>query len=1128
MPLNLDIKKKLNSRIGKVKCVDIHETESWILAALYNGKIIIFDYESQSTIKNVEVSAFPLRCAKFIEKKQWIICSGDDMNVKVYNYNTFEKVKCFEDHTDYIRYIEIHQSLPYVLTCSDDMTIKLYDYEHNFEKLCSFENHIHYVMMCKFNPKDIYIFASASLDKTIKIWGVQNNTSVVAKPHFTLTGHTKGVNCIDYSSCGETSYIISGSDDKTIRVWDYHTKQCVQVLSGHTQNVSCLIYHTNLPIIISSSEDCSVKIWNSSMFKLETTLSYNMERCWSLSTKKTKNDLCIAYDEGLVVIQIGSDKPIYTMFKNKVIYIKNTEIFIINVQNVTSEMYNDGDIYKVNKKELGNFDFYPSNVSFHPNGRFICVNGHHEFNIYTSQVLRNKAYGKSAFFAWSYNGDYAIKEEANKITIFKDFVASHSFQTPYNSTQLFGGYLLGVKAANFICFYDWADYRLIRKIDINVKNVYWNESGTYVALSTEDTVYILSFNISDEQSGKNGQTKGNVAKNGTTEGDEYNGNSNPGGGESKKGENVHAHTDEENSFELEHEIKESIDSGIWIYDSFLYISKNLRLYIYTKKTIDIYAYIDKYLYICGYIYEYDRIFLLDKYYNFYSYYLPISYLQYQKYIMNKDFASADVIIKKIPENLFNKLSMFLEKMGYKNKALHICVDLEKKFELALSLGNLQLCVDIIKELEQKENSSFIQNKYKNLGDTALIYNDIHMAIYCYKKTNDFSSLLLILTTLGDKAGLEELAILSLHHQKYNISFICYFLLHKINKCVDILLRNNNFAYAAFFARAYKPSLLPGIVEKWTNHLRQVNSNLYISLLTPLEHPEAFPDYDIAVKCEKIFDRVKTLGNTKNYNTLKKLIDLNIIDEIKEIGYEKVEEIFVSQFSEEMEKDLQNFDFAENEKREVATEVDANANANANKKAEVDAEVDAEVKHKKKEMEHIASNMNESKEPYNNKNQLSENTETNRESFETNENSYFNESSEMKNKGISDVEEKKTVKEDRPFIDSSNINEINDDAEQNFYIKSSEIEEMKKRLDFQYSSISSDDRLYSYDDENENEGSKKNLEEIETEEVGIDTKRMNGSNFHCNNSFNVNNENKRIMYKNDADPNSSEHDAQFDV
>lgn len=44
-----------------------------------------------------------------------------------------------------------------------------------------------------FNPKDTNTFASASLDRTIKVWSVGQPT-----PNFTLEGHEKGVNCVDY------------------------------------------------------------------------------------------------------------------------------------------------------------------------------------------------------------------------------------------------------------------------------------------------------------------------------------------------------------------------------------------------------------------------------------------------------------------------------------------------------------------------------------------------------------------------------------------------------------------------------------------------------------------------------------------------------------------------------------------------------------------------------------------------------------------------------------------------------------------------------------------------------------------------------------------------------------------
>lgn len=48
-------------------------------------------------------------------------------------------------------------------------------------------------MQISFNPKDTNTFASSSLDRTIKVWGLGQ-----PNPNFTLEGHDKGVNCVDY------------------------------------------------------------------------------------------------------------------------------------------------------------------------------------------------------------------------------------------------------------------------------------------------------------------------------------------------------------------------------------------------------------------------------------------------------------------------------------------------------------------------------------------------------------------------------------------------------------------------------------------------------------------------------------------------------------------------------------------------------------------------------------------------------------------------------------------------------------------------------------------------------------------------------------------------------------------
>lgn len=101
-------------------------------------------------------------------------------------------------------------------------------------------------MQLAFNPKDSKTFASASLDGTIKI---QNIDSPVSS--FALEGHEKGINCVNYFISEDKIYLISGSDDYTVKAWDYQNKTCVQTLEGHAHNVIAICVPPELLIIIT-------------------------------------------------------------------------------------------------------------------------------------------------------------------------------------------------------------------------------------------------------------------------------------------------------------------------------------------------------------------------------------------------------------------------------------------------------------------------------------------------------------------------------------------------------------------------------------------------------------------------------------------------------------------------------------------------------------------------------------------------------------------------------------------------------------------------------------------------------------------------------------------------------------
>ena len=71
--------------------------------------------------------------------------------------------------------------------------------------------------MTAINPRNPNTFASACLDKTVKVWSLVSNTKTC---NYTLVGHVHGVNCVNYFK-GDKPYLASGADMGAIKIWDY-------------------------------------------------------------------------------------------------------------------------------------------------------------------------------------------------------------------------------------------------------------------------------------------------------------------------------------------------------------------------------------------------------------------------------------------------------------------------------------------------------------------------------------------------------------------------------------------------------------------------------------------------------------------------------------------------------------------------------------------------------------------------------------------------------------------------------------------------------------------------------------------------------------------------------------------
>ncbi|KAH9566824.1 hypothetical protein CY35_04G149400 [Sphagnum magellanicum] len=809
MPLRLEIKRKLAQRSDRVKCVDLHPTEPWILSTLYTGTVCIWNHQNQTLVKSFEVTELPVRSAKFISRKQWVVAGSDDMFIRVYNYNTMDKVKQFEAHTDYIRCVSVHPTLPYVLSSSDDMLIKLWDWDKGWTCTQIFEGHSHYVMQVTFNPKDNNTFASASLDRTVKIWNLGS-----PEPNFTLEGHQKGVNCVEYFNGGDRPHLITGSDDQTAKVWDYQTKSCVQTLEGHTHNVSAVCFHPELPIILTGSEDGSVRIWHATTYRLENTLNYGLERVWTIGYIKGSNRVAIGYDEGTIMIKIGREEPVASMDgSGKIIWAKHNEIQTVNVKAVAADSaVTDGERLQLAVKELGSCDLYPQSLKHNPNGRFVVVCGDGEYIIYTALAWRNRSFGSALEFAWSTDGEYAVRESTSKIKIFnKTFQERKSIRPNISADGIYGGALLAVRSSEFICFYDWVECRVIRRIDVVAKNIYWSDSGDLVAISSDNSFYILKYKrevvAAYLESGKPEDEQG-----------------------------------VEDAFELLHEISEHVRTGVWVGDCFIYNNSAWRLNYCVGGEVTTMFHLDRPMYLLGYLASQSRVYLIDKEFNVMSYTLLLSLIEYKTLVLRGDFQRAQEVLPTIPKEHLNSVARFLESRGMLEDALEIATDPDYKFDLAVQLGRLEVAKAIAEEAQS-------QSKWKQLGELAMSAGKLDVAEECLSHAVDLSGLLLLHSAVGDVEGMRKLATLAREHGKNNVAFLSLFLLGEVEACIQLLVDSNRIPEAAFMARTYLPSQVSNIVTLWCDDLKKINQTAAESLADPQEYPNLFPDWESALETE---------------------------------------------------------------------------------------------------------------------------------------------------------------------------------------------------------------------------------------------------------------------------------------
>lgn len=606
--------------------------------------------------------------------------------------------------------------------------------------------HNHYVMCAQFHPKDDLV-VSASLDQSVRVWDIsglrkkhsapsamsfedqmarqnQNqadmfgNTDAVVK--FVLEGHDRGVNWVAFHPT--MPLIVSAGDDRLVKLWRMSETKAweVDTCRGHFQNASGCLFHPHQDLILSAGEDKTIRVWDLNKRTAVQTFKRENDRFWVIAAHPEINLFAAGHDNGVMVFKLERERPASAVYQNTLFYInKEKQVRSFDFQkNVESPTL-------LSLKKVGPAWLPPRTLSYNPAERSVLVTSAADDGSYDlinlpkdgsgavepTEIKRGS--GNSAIFVA--RNRFAVLSTASQNIDIKDLSnnITRSFKPPSGTTDIYfggpGNLLIITPTAVYL--YDIQHKKSIANLNVTgVKYVVWSNDGLYAALLSKHNVTIVTKTL--EQVSTLHETI---------------------------------------------RIKSASwdDGGILLYSTLNHIK-----YTLLNGDNGIVRTLDQTVYLVRVkgrnVYCLDRaakpkILQIDPTeYRFKMALVKRNYEEMLHIIQNSSLVGQSII-------------SYLQKKGYPEIALQFVQDPTTRFELAIECGNLDVAVEMAKELDKPK-------LWSRLSNEALAHGNNQVVEMCYQKLKQFDKLSFLYLATGDKAKLSRMAKIAEHRGDFTSRF----------------------------------------------------------------------------------------------------------------------------------------------------------------------------------------------------------------------------------------------------------------------------------------------------------------------------------------------------------------------
>ncbi|GFF51214.1 putative coatomer subunit alpha [Aspergillus udagawae] len=736
---------KFESKSSRAKGIAFHPKRPWILVSLHSSTIQLWDYRMGTLIDRFEEHDGPVRGIDFHPTQPLFVSGGDDYKIKVWSLQTRRCLFTLNGHLDYVRTVFFHRELPWILSASDDQTIRIWNWQ-NRSLICTMTGHNHYVMCAQFHPTEDLI-ASASLDQSVRIWDISGlrkkhsaptsmtfedqmaranpsqadmfgNTDAVVK--FVLEGHDRGVNWVSFHPT--LPLIVSAGDDRLVKLWRMSDTKAweVDTCRGHFQNASACLFHPHQDLILSVGEDKTIRVWDLNKRTSVQSFKRDVDRFWVIAAHPEINLFAAGHDTGVMVFKLERERPASAVYQNQLFYItkeKHVKSYDF-AKNVESPPM-------LSLRKLGSPWVPPRTLSYNPAERAILVTSPTDGGAYELIHLPRDATGaveptdvkrgqaSSAVFVA--RNRFAVFSQANQQVDIKDLSNSttKTIKPPSGTTDIyFGGTgaLLFITPTSVVLFDIQQKKQLAELAVSGVKYVVWSNDGLYAALLSKHNVTIVTKSL-----------------------------------------------EQVSSLHETIRIKSAAwdDAGVLLYSTLNHVKYSLLNGDNgIIRTLDHTVYLVK---VKG-----RNVYCLDR--NAKPRVLEIDPTEYRfKLALVKRNYDEMLQIIKTSSLVGQSIISYLQKKGYPEIALQFVQDPQTRFELALECGNLEVAIEMARELDRPK-------LWSRLGMEALAHGNHQTVEMTYQKQRNFDKLSFLYLSTGDSEKLARMAKIAEHRGDFTSRF----------------------------------------------------------------------------------------------------------------------------------------------------------------------------------------------------------------------------------------------------------------------------------------------------------------------------------------------------------------------